>query len=216
MSYIVSDIEGTLTTGSSWRGLGAYYKANYSPLKYNLFFARWIPRYLLVGLRLMSRRAAMFDWMEDEVRLFRGFSSTAFNRMAEWVVDEVMWPKRREGIIAELEARRQDGAELVVVSSAYQPIVDAFARRLDAIPIGSPLAFESDRLVGLQLPVNAYEYKAESIRTRLGDNPILAAYGDTISDLPMLEMSQEPVAVYPDDAMTQVAMDRGWRVIGSK
>jgi phosphoserine phosphatase len=214
MTYIVSDIEGTLTTGSSWRGLGAYYKAKYSPLKYNLFFARWIPRYLLVSLGWMSRRAAMFDWMEDEVQLFRGFSPGAFKRMAEWVVGEVMWPKRREGVLAELEERRQDGAEIVVVSSAYQPIVDAFARRLNAIPIGSPLTFEEARLVGLQPPVNAFEFKAESIRARIGDSKILAAYGDTISDLPMLEMSQEPVAVYPDEKLEVIAKERGWRMIG--
>jgi phosphoserine phosphatase len=84
---------------------------------------------------------------------------------------------------------------------------------MDAIPIGSPLAFEEDRLVGLHPPLNAYEFKAQSIRARIGDSQILAAFGDTVSDLPMLEMSQEPVAVYPDETLMQVAAERGWRVI---
>lgn len=38
MDYIVSDIEGTLTTGSSWKAIRRYYKANFSAWRYDLFF----------------------------------------------------------------------------------------------------------------------------------------------------------------------------------
>jgi HAD superfamily phosphoserine phosphatase-like hydrolase len=213
MTVIVSDIEGTLTTGSSWKALRKYYKTNYEPWTYNKFFFRWVPRYLLVHLGLRSRRAAMFDWMEDEVRLFRDFSPGDFNQMAEWVVEIEMWPKRRQTLISELRAHHQKGAEVFVVSSAYQPLVTAFAKRLDAIPIGTPLLFKEERLVGIQQPVNAYEHKAARIRTSVGDAKILASYGDTTSDLPMMEMSQDPVAVYPDADLHKIALTKGWRII---
>jgi HAD superfamily phosphoserine phosphatase-like hydrolase len=213
MAVIVSDIEGTLTTGSSWRALRTYYMDHFSKGTYNLFFARWLPRYLLVKLGLMSRRRAMFDWMVDEVRLFRGMSPAEFDRMAAWVVEHEMWFKRREVLISELEKFHQDGVEIVVVSSAYQPIVGAFARQMDAIPIGSSLAFKDGKITGLHLPLNAYEHKAEAVRAQIGGAAILAAYGDTLSDLPMLELSQEPVAVCPDANLRKVAATRGWRII---
>jgi len=213
MKLIVSDIEGTLTTGSSWKALRTYYKEHYRPLTYNLFFARWVPRYLLVGLGVMSRRRAMLDWMLEEVQLIKGVSPQTFDLMAEWIVEHEMWPKRRMGIIEEIENRRREGVEIAVVSSAYQPIVNAFARRMDAIPIGSPVEFNGDRLAGLQLPINAYDHKAESIISQVGEAEILAAYGDTLSDFHMLEMSQEPVAVYPDKNLYKAAVERGWRII---
>jgi hypothetical protein len=36
------------------------------------------------------------------------------------------------------------------------------------------------------------------------------AYADSISDLQLLEMVSNPVAVYPDERLRQVARDRGW------
>jgi len=213
MNIIVSDIEGTLTTGSSWRGIRSYFKANDRSWRYNWFFLRWMPRYLLVYLGVLTRRWAINAWMADEVCLLRGFSLDEFNQMAEWIVAHEMWPKRRPDLIAALEDQRQNGTRIAVVSSAYQPIVAAFARRLEAVPIGSSLIFEAGKLAGVGLPVNAYERKAAAIRAHFGEGPYLAAYGDTASDISMLGMSQEPVAVCPDDELRKVAVTRGWKII---
>lgn len=215
MTVIVSDIEGTLTTGSSWRALRTYFKANQNPWVYRLFFLRWVPRYMLVKMGLMSRRTAMVDWMLDEIRLFQGISPAKFDQMAEWIVENVMWPKRRKELIEELVEHQRDGIQIGVVSSAYQPIVAAFARRMEAEPIGSPLVFKGDSLAGVRLPINAYEHKVESIHRRFPGAEFLAVYGDTGSDIPMMELSQQPVAVYPDAELRTIAESRGWRIIGA-
>ncbi|MEA3349935.1 MAG: hypothetical protein U9Q82_04875 [Chloroflexota bacterium] len=39
MTLVVSDLDGTLTTGSSWRGLRRYFTKHYSAWAYNLFFS---------------------------------------------------------------------------------------------------------------------------------------------------------------------------------
>lgn len=213
MEIILSDLEGTLTTGSSWKAIRTYYKANFNPSIYNRFFLRWIPRYLMVGLGLRSRRKAMLDWMAQEVDLFRGMSRQAFEQMAAWVVAEGMWPNRREEVLLEIDQARIRGAQVVLVSSGYQPIVEAFAKRMDAIPIGTPLTFKDDRLCGIEDPVNAYEYKVARILAKIGSENIQVAYGDTISDLPMMELSRSPVAVCPDSKLRKVAIARDWRII---
>ena len=59
MNIIVTDLEGTLTTGSSWRGFRSYFKQNYSALAYNLFFARFLLRFPLMKLGLLNHQKTM-------------------------------------------------------------------------------------------------------------------------------------------------------------
>jgi len=40
------------------------------------------------------------------------------------------------------------------------------------------------------------------------------AYGDSISDVPLLELVGNPVAVYPDSQLWDHASQRGWRILG--
>lgn len=213
MEIVISDVEGTLTTGSSWRALQRYFKTHDNPWIYHRFFLAWVPRYLLVKLGITSRRKAMVRWMQEEVRLFRGYQRSEFERMADWVVAHDMWPQRRQSVIAELEAYRQKGVKIVLSSSAYQPIVDAFGRKIGADTIGSSLVYVQDRVSGVELPINAYEAKAAAIENRYKESRILAAYGDTCSDTPMMALSLAPVAVFPNPRLRQEAVDRGWRIM---
>ena len=215
MKLILTDLEGTLTTGASWRGLRCFYQQHYSPLAYNLFFVRFLPRFPLMKAGLLDRQKTMTAWMSAEINLLRGFRLSEVNAMAEFVVFNEMWPKVRPDIRLELEKKRLAGAQIVVVSGAYQPIVEAFARKMNASAIGTPLVYKNGRLAGMVLPVNSHQHKVARLRARYPDARIVAAYGDTPSDLPMLEISEQAVAVYPDGRFRKVAMDRGWRVISA-
>jgi phosphoserine phosphatase len=213
MNVIVTDLEGTLTTGSSWRGFRSYYKQHYSVLSYNLFFARFLIHFPLMKFGLINRHKTMTAWLRAEIGLMRGMPTTEVNAMAEWVVFNELWPKCRQDVLLELEKKRLSGVQIVVVSGVYQPIVEAFARKLDARAIGTQLIYENGKLNGIELPVNSYQRKAEKVRTRYPNAPIVAAYGDTLSDLHLLEMSEMPIAVYPDTKLLRVAVERGWRVM---
>jgi phosphoserine phosphatase len=215
MSLIVSDLEGTLTAGASWRGIRAYFQEFRSRWDYDRFLLGWLPRYLLVKVGLLNRKKAMDAWMKGEIKLLHGERRQAINMMAEWVVVNHMWPQRRMDILSRLENHRRKGDHIAIVSGAYQPIVEAFARRIGEVSaIGSKLVYEDGRLSGLALPINSYHQKAENVRSLCGDEPVLAAYGDTISDLPMLEMSENPMATYPDDDLRRVAESKGWYIVG--
>ncbi|MEA3349934.1 MAG: HAD-IB family phosphatase [Chloroflexota bacterium] len=157
----------------------------------------------------------MTAWIRGEIGLLQHEPRQAINVIAEVIVVEELWPKRREGVLAKLEKHRRKGAQVNIVSSAYQPIVAAFARRIgDGVrAIGSRLVYKGNRLSGVVLPINSYQQKAENIRSFYKDTPIIAAYGDTLSDLPMLEMSQHPTVVYPDSGFRSVAENRGWRIM---
>ncbi len=213
MDIILTDLEGTLTTGSSWRGFRRFYRQHYSPLTYNLFFARFLPRFPLMKLGLLDRQKTMTAWMKAEINLMRGFRPSEVNAMAKTGVSDEMWPKARPDVLAELEKKRLAGAQIVIVSGAYQPIVEAFARKMNASAIGTPLVYKNGRLAGMELPVNSHQHKVARVRALYPEERIIAAYGDTLSDVPMLKISEQAVAVYPDEKLRRVAEAQGWRVM---
>lgn len=213
MDIILSDIEGTLTTGSSWRALGKYFMKLDNQWAYYLFIFRWLPRYPFVKMGLINKRKGMRSWMEGEINLLKGRSRQDIEETAAWIVKNEMWPERREDVIQELVQHQSEGARIILVSSAYQPLVDAFAHRLGAEAIGTPLIFNQGTLSGLTTPINAYQQKAKNILTRIKEGAIVAAYGDTASDIPMMELSEKPIAVDPSRELREEAERRGWRII---
>ena len=174
MHIIVTDLDGTLTTGSSWQGFRNYFKKTYSALAYKLFLIRFLPHFPLMKLGLLDRKKTMTAWLQGEIGLMRGLPASEINAMAEWVVFNEMWPKGRADVLKELERKRLAGAQIVVVSGAYQPMVEAFARKIKAKAIGTQLRYEDGKLQGIERPVNSCQRKAEKVRAQYPDARILA------------------------------------------
>ena len=85
---------------------------------------------------------------------------------------------------------------MILVSGTYQPVLEVFARRIDAEAIGTPLELRDGRATGrLAGPVNNDGVKVASLRPLLGDATLVAAYGDTPADVPMLELSAAATVV---------------------
>ncbi len=213
MDIVLSDIEGTLTTGSSWRALGKYLIQQGSRWSYYLFLLRWLPRFPFVKLGLVNRQKGMTAWMQGEISLLAGKNRVEIEEIAAWIVENEMWPKRRPEIIQELLQHLSTGKKIVLVSSAYQPFVEAFAHKLEAEALGTDLVYTQDTLFGLALPVNAYQQKAEKVNSQYQGEPIVAAYGDTASDIPMMMLSQEPIAVFPSRKLREEAISKDWRIL---
>lgn len=213
---VASDLEGTATTGATWRGLESYIRQQGHRLSYSLFFASRIPYYLAVKLKLAELQGFKNRWLADLIRLyFAGQAVEQFDQAADWVAEHELWPKRRPDVIAELQEHAAQGHQVVITSGVYTPIVRAFARRagIDGV-LATSLEVIDGRLTGRVdgLP-NAGPQKAANLMAYLNGQSLLAAYGDTLADVPMLERSQAPVAVYPDEDLRPIAESRGWRII---
>jgi len=213
MAIVATDLEGTLTTGATWRGFGNYLKQYRSALAYNLFLAVRLPMPVLVWTGLLDQQRAKSAWITDQLKLFTDATADDAVHMAEWVVEHEMWPHRRPDVLAEIAAHRERGLRVILATGTYQPIAEAFAARIGAEALGTPLKFVDGRLVGTDAPVSVKGEKADNLRERIGDEEILAAYGDTASDIPMLEMAEQPTAVYPDRRLRAAAQAHNWRII---
>ncbi|BCX02871.1 MAG: protein CicA [Candidatus Roseilinea sp.] len=214
MSAVVSDLEGTLTTGETWRVVGEYLRAHGRGVRYTLFFYSHLPGAMAARAGLINAQRYRERWFEDMTALLAGFSRAQIEDLMRVIADE-LWRARRASVIAELEQHRAAGARILIASGTYQQAAEAFATRIGGEAIGTPIQFDgAGRATGrLDGVVSTGEVKAARIRAWLAGDALLAAYGDTEGDIPMLRMAAQPVAVCPDAALRTEAITRGWRIL---
>jgi phosphoserine phosphatase len=210
---VVSDLMGTLTTGSPVLGLVDWVRHNQSKWQANLYMASMLPSYFLAKSKLIEWQKWGQGLMVNSLALIKDATPEKFEEVAEWVVENDLWKKRHEDVIDRLVQHREQGAQVHLASSVYQPAVKAFAKRIGARAIGTPVEFV-DGQVRIATELVASERKIEQVLSRLGVERVDFAYGDSALDIPLLEHADHPVAVYPEDKLRAVARERGWEIIG--
>ncbi|HUG47169.1 MAG TPA: HAD-IB family phosphatase [Candidatus Limnocylindria bacterium] len=211
---VACDLEGTLTGAETWRGLARRLRATGREGRYRRFILRRLPVVAGVRLGVVDRQRFRDRWLADFAVLLRGLRVTDMDDLAERVVEEDLWPARREDVVAELEAHRAAGREVLLCSGTYQPVLEVLARRLGGQALGTVLEQHEGRLTGrLSHPPNTGARKTDSLSRALAGRTLRAAYGDSLADTGMLEASQEAVAVRPEAGLRQLAVARGWRIL---
>ncbi len=210
---VVSDMMGTLTTGSPFLGLVDWVKHNQSKLQANLTMASIMPAYLLAKNGIIDWQLWGQKLMVDSLGYVKNVDEAKLKHISEWVVEHDLWKKRREDVIERLVKHREGGAQVYIASSVVEPFIEPFARRIGAQVSGTPVEIKNGR-VQLVGELIASEKKIEQIISRLGVKRVDFAYGDTMLDVPMLEHADHPVAVYPDAKLKKVALEKGWEIIG--
>ena len=214
-------MDGTLATAETWKVVLAWIREHHPSPAARRFVTVRLPMVVAAKVGLVDKETFRARWLRDEARLLRGLTASQINDMAARVVDEHLWPTRREAIIAAVvaateRARAADPTtRLVLASGAYQPIAEEFARRIGAdVTLGTPLVIAGGVATGeLAAPTQSGEQKAAAVRALAADAPIDAAFGDTEGDIPLLAMASRAVAVAPDKGLRREAAARGWEII---
>lgn len=218
---IVSDMDGTLSTAETWRGVLAWVTAHHPSPAARRFVAIRLPLVLMSKLGVYDKEAFRGRWLRDEATLLRGVDADRLEAMGEWVVEHHLWPARRQAAVDAVasavdEAHASDpGTELILATGGYQQVGDAFARRLGAhLALGTPLELRDGVATGrLAAPTQSGEQKAAAVRARASGGQVLAAFGDTAADIPLLGLARRSVAVAPDRALRRAAVERGWEIL---
>lgn len=210
---VVSDMMGTLTTGSPFLGLVDWVKHNQSKLRANYYLAVITPSYLLAKNGLLDWQSWGQNLMLKSLSYIKNADEEKVRHASEWVVEHNLWKKRREDVVARLIRHREEGAQVYIASSVVEPFIEPFARRIGAQVIGTPTEIVGGRLRASG-DLAAKERKIEQVLSRLGVDRLDVAYGDTWMDIPLLEHAERPVAVYPDEKLKALAKERGWEIIG--
>jgi phosphoserine phosphatase len=212
---VVSDMMGTLTTGSPVLGLGDWVRHNQSRMQARLYMASIMPSYLIAKLGWIDWQKWGQDLMINSLKMVREATPEKMKTVGEWAVEHNLWKKRREDVIARLMDHKSKGAQIYIASSVVEPLIEPFANRIGAQTIGTPVEYENGH-VRVAGELVTQERKIEQVLNRLGVDGVDFAYGDTWMDVPLLAHAERPVAVYPDEKLKAAALERGWEILGSR
>lgn len=168
--------------------------------------------YLLVG----ADEGKMERLKEGMLQLTKGWDRAQVERLVEDVILEVIDPYVYAEALDLMELHRSEGRRIYIVSSSPEEVVRPLARHFGVSGvIATRAAIGEDGKYTGELEFYAYgPHKADAIRemaVREGiDLARSYAYSDSITDLPMLELVGNPVAVNPDRELTRVAREREW------
>jgi HAD superfamily hydrolase (TIGR01490 family) len=186
---------------------------------------------------VMSRRQLARDaWANVKYRL-EGSTDEATDELRRRVLDAIagqrvvdlarltpdalagILPRVYPEVLKEAYAHQDAGRPAFIVSAASQEMAEMMAHVLifDG-GVGMRSEIVDGRYTGRpDGPFTYREGKAEAIRRMADEEGIdLAesyAYSDSESDLPMLRLVGNPVAVNPDAELSRVAREEGWRII---
>lgn len=210
---VVSDLMGTLTTGSPFMGLVDWVKHNQSKLRARLHVAAILPGYFLAKSGLIDYQSWGQRLMVDSLGYIKNADDEKVHQACEWAVEHDLWKHRRVDVVSRLINHREEGAQIYIASSVVEPIIEPFAKRIGAQVIGTPTEIV-DRQLRVTGKLVANEKKIEQVLSRLGVDHVDVAYGDTWMDIPLLEHAERPIAVYPETKLRTTAKERGWEIIG--
>jgi HAD superfamily hydrolase (TIGR01490 family) len=170
--------------------------------------------YLLVG----ADEDKMERLKEGMLSLTKGWDRSQVERLVQDVLLDVIDPYVYQEALDLMDLHRSEGRRIYIVSSSPEEIVRPLARHFGVSGVIATRAEVGDdgRYTG-DLEFYAYgAQKAEAIQglaSRVGiDLSRSFAYSDSITDLPMLEVVGNPVAVNADKELRKIAEERDWQI----
>ncbi|EXS69856.1 HAD family hydrolase [Sphingobium sp. Ant17] len=137
----------------------------------------------------------------------------------ESYADKVLATNLRADAVAQIARDRADGYRLVLATASYRLYVEPIARRLgfDAViatdHLSQDLRYVRAKIAG----ENCYDTgKLRMIKAWMAAQAIdrtqthIRAYSDHVSDAPMLEFADVPIASNPHKPLAKLAAARGW------
>ena len=138
-------------------------------------------------------------------------------RVAERLVRRSILPRVRPRAERRIESHRRQGHRLVLATASFDIYVDRLARQLGFDDWVCTHADRDDRgrLSGRIRGRNCHgPEKLTRLRTLFATRGEwwIIGYSDHVSDLPLLEWSDEPIAVNPERRLRRAARERGWPI----
>ena len=167
---------------------------------------------------LILDRISRTRFNEVFYRNYRGMDAAQIKALSVEMFETYLRPKIFSEAVSEIEEHRQQGMTIVLVTGSLDFIVQPIADYLNVDAVLAPqLREENGEFTGELTTVPLIgERKAEAIHVYAEQHEISLkdsyAYGDSQSDVPMLECVGNPVVVNPGKALRQKALDSGWEL----
>jgi HAD superfamily hydrolase (TIGR01490 family) len=210
------DVDGTLVTTNLVHPTVFYVLNQASPLRSLGKLARGLFGAPMMALAELRDRRTFNELLYD---LYAGISEDRLLTLADEAFERVIKPNLFPGARDLVASCRDLGHDVVLVSGALDFLMERLGRYIGATDtIANRLEIHQGYATGKLLrPVVAGPEKARLIRdharARGHDLDGCFAYSDSYSDVPMLSVVGQPVAVNPDAALSRMARAYHWPVI---
>ena len=174
--------------------------------------------YAQLMFQLMGADEEKMERMRREAaKMTQGWEQERVKQVVTEVLEEVISPLIYAEALERMHDHRAAGRLVCMVSSSPQEIVEPMARMLQVDRFIATRPRIVDGKYTGDLDFYAYgPHKAAAIQElaeELGlDLRGSYAYSDSATDLPMLELVGNPVAVNPDKALRRIAIERDWTI----
>lgn len=209
------DVDGTLLNSNIVEYLAFFQKQLLPPWRWRLRIAGVIAKVpVYLALDHLSRTA----FCRFFYRGYRGMEAPMMTDLAHRLFQEVIRPRLYMQALLQIDCHREQGHTIVLLTGSLDFIMRPLAEFIGAHHlIAAKLEERHGRFTGQLLEAPLSESgKAEAVfrfaRAQGIDYRHSFAYGDSISDLNMLECVGNPNAVNPDRRLRAVARQRGWRI----
>lgn len=219
MKVAIFDFDGTLFPNETFPLLMGHLKNH--PLhfqKYRNFFLRLLPVYLAYKCKLYPEQKMKEYSMWSYIAAFGTSPKSEIDQFFSQI-GESMSQNLSEPVLHRLEQHRREGYYTMLVSGAYEPLLHSVTKNVnfDCI-IGSSIPYHDEKLSKTTSIKYIYgERKSDFINAHLSNTEVdwqnSFAYGDSYTDLNVLELVGNPVAVNPEPRLLEVANHKKWEII---
>lgn len=208
MKLAIFDFDGTIYKYETYSALMQQLK-KLNKKRYYQFYANISPVYLAYKGNLLSEKKMKDILMQQYVHAIRHMSEAEKETFFAIAAAE-MEADLNLDVLQRIQEHKEDGFSTLIVSGAFTPLLQAFlpVAPVDQV-IGTDLANKIDHIHA--------ERKTEVVLEAFPDADIdwesSYAYGDSASDIALLELVGNPVAVHPDEKLAYTAKERKWEII---
>jgi alcohol-forming fatty acyl-CoA reductase len=165
---------------------------------------------------LAAERRDRGEFLRKFYRRYEGAPIEEIHELARQAFSELVLPNTFPEALRRVREHRAAGHRVVFLTGALDFTIAPLAPLADVVA-SARLRSENGRYTGeLEEVPYAGDARASFLRRLArevgGDLPASYAYGDSVSDLPMLEAVGHPVAVNPDPRLRRIARERRWAV----
>jgi HAD superfamily hydrolase (TIGR01490 family) len=211
------DIDGTLIQQSPW---GVFLRSTQIDARKRRLALPSI--YVMVGLRqskLLPETIFRRWWVHLMATLLKGKTHAELEIIFRETVETFLSTAVvRKVIVDRLKDHRQQGMHILLASGLLEDFAKAFAYYWGADDaVGTRLAFDdhgycTGRILG---NICVGTTKRAYVEAFVAENglDVQANYADSATDIPFLQLSNQPVATFPDKRLYQHALAHNWEII---
>lgn len=218
----IFDFDGTLTRGHLWQGIASHHRAHkVKRLAVYFYFITHLPLWLAAKVKIYSEEKNRAKWGGDLAVLFKGFTRQKALDAFIWVTSNYFQPLMRPDILEKLEEHKKLGFKIFILSGMFTDFLEVIADKIGAdYVVGTRMEQKNSIYTGRIVPPVCFgEDKARLLKEFIRQEKLKVdfqrsyAYADSFYDLPVFKLVGNPVAVYPDKVLSEIARDNNWPVL---